>query len=346
MKIAVVSDAWKPQRNGVVRVIESVVSRLETRGHEIEMITPDRFNTIPCPTYPEIRLALLPKRKVSRLLDDFAPDAVHIATEGPLGQAAKAHCLKRGWPFTTAYHSKFPEYINERTGVPVSWLYAWMRRFHKQAHKVFCPSPSVYRELTALGFQNALAWTHGVDTAIFRPRGQGFLAQRITDRDLPRPFHAYVGRVTVDKNIPGFLDLDLPGTKFVVGDGPSRESLAKRYPDIPFIIVNSDDELAEAYSDADVFVFPSKTDTFGLVMLEALACGTPVAALPVTGPLDVIGDAPAGVLDQDLVAASAQAISIPADVARAHAEAFSWEVVADQFLDHLAPIKAETRIAA
>lgn len=335
MRIAVVSDAWHPQINGVIRVLESLIVELSRQGHGVDLITPADFRTMPCPTYPEIRLSLFPAAKVAAMLERSRPDAVHIATEGPLGWAAQQHCRCRGWRFTTAYHSKFPEYVAMRTGLPLSWLYAAARRFHARAERVLVPSPSVFRELTERGFDNAVAWNHGVDMAAFRPRGRGFL-------DLPRPIHMYVGRVAVEKNLPAFLELDLPGSKVVVGGGPARAGLMRRFADARFFIARGDDELSRYFSAADVFVFPSRTDTFGLVMLEALACGVPVAAFPVAGPLDVIGRSGAGVLDEDLSAAIARARLIPAELCRAHAAKFSWTAVAEQFLNELAPIRHDT----
>jgi glycosyltransferase involved in cell wall biosynthesis len=312
-----------------VRVLATLKRRIEALGHEVLVVSPDQFRTIPCPSYSEIRLALAPSRKVSALLDAFAPQAIHIATEGPLGLAARAHCLARARPFTTAYHTKFPQYLHARTRLPLAWLYAAVRRFHAPARHVLVPSPSVVRELSAVGFANLRSWNHGVDTELFRPRGKDAL-------DFPRPIFMYVGRVTIDKNLPAFLDLDLPGTKVVVGSGPSRNALVRRYPDARFLIAGGDEELAGLYSAADAFVFPSRTDTFGLVMLEALASGVPVAAFPVTGPLDVIGDSGAGVLDEDLRAAALAALSISPDLCRAHAARFSWDRVAKEFLSALA----------
>ena len=328
MRIALVTDAWTPQRNGVVRVLSTLSRTLEDMGHKVGVVEPSTFATIPCPSYPEIPLSLMPSARLGRMLDEFAPDAVHIATEGPLGWAGRAWCLKRKLPFTTAYHTKFPEYVRARTGVPLSWPYWVMRRFHGPSSAVLCPSPSVYRELKENGFSGATPWSHGVDTATFRPMGKDFL-------DLPRPIFMYVGRVAVEKNLPAFLSLDLPGTKVVIGDGPARAGLIKRFPDAHFRIVHGDRELARAFSAADVFVFPSLTDTFGLVMLEALASGVPVAAFPVPGPLDVIGDAPVGVLDHDLRAAAMRALSIPPMECRHHATRFSWNRVAAEFLGHL-----------
>ncbi len=329
MRIAVVTDAWYPQPNGVVRVLGTLKSRIEAAGHEVLVVSPDQFRTIPCPSYSEIRLALAPLAKVSALLDAFAPHAIHVATEGPLGISARSYCLARARPFTTAYHTKFPQYLHARTRLPLAWLYAAIRRFHAPARYVLVPSPSVARELTEVGFANLRPWSHGVDINLFRPRGKNAL-------DFPRPIFMYVGRVTMDKNLPAFLDLNLPGTKVVVGSGPSRDALMLRYPQARFLIANGDEELARYYSAADAFVFPSRTDTFGLVMLEALASGVPVAAFPVTGPLDVIGDSSAGVLAEDLRAAAMKALSIPPDLCRSHAARFSWDRVTEEFLAALA----------
>ena len=332
VRIAIATDAWAPQINGVVRVLESLAPRLRALGHELLVVEPGAFRTLPCPSYPEIRLAILPGRRVARLLDAFRPDALHIATEGPIGWAARRWALRRRMPFTTAYHSKFPEYVHARTGLPETWLYALMRRFHAPSAAVLAPSPSVRRELAARGFRNVRGWTHGVDLERFRPRGKQAFPE------LPRPLFAYVGRVTVDKNLPAFLDLELPGSKLVSGRGPSFEGLRRRYPEVRFAFARGDDELAEHYSAADVFVFPSRTDTFGLVMLEALACGVPVAAFPVTGPLDVIGASGAGALNEDLRCAALSALAIPAERARAHAASFSWDEAARQFVGCLAPM--------
>ncbi|RAU21410.1 alpha-mannosyltransferase [Paramagnetospirillum kuznetsovii] len=331
MRIAMVTDAWTPQRNGVVRVLSSLISGLDSMGHTVKVMEPSAFASIPCPSYPEIPLALFPKSKLAAMLDEFRPDAVHLATEGPLGWAGRAWCLRHKLPFTTAYHTKFPEYVQARTKVPLSWPYAVMRRFHGKAAATLCPSPSVFRELRQRGFGGAVEWSHGVDSETFRPQGKDFF-------DLPRPIFMYVGRVAVEKNLPAFLGLDLPGTKVVVGDGPARAGLMKCFPDVHFRIVDGDAQLSAAFSAADVFVFPSLTDTFGLVMLEALASGVPVAAFPVTGPLDVIGDAPVGILSHDLKAAALQALHLDPGECRRHAARFSWVRVASEFLGHLRPI--------
>jgi len=331
MRIAIVTDAWHPQRNGVVRVLATLAATLERFGHQVGVIEPGAFTTFPCPSYPEIPLALWPKRRLSRLLEEFAPEAVHIAAEGPLGWAARAWCVERGHPFTTAYHTKFPHYVRARTGVPLAWPYGIVRRFHAPSAAVMCPSPSVYRELGEWGFTNAVEWSHGVDTAIFHPQPKDFV-------DLPRPLFMYVGRVAVEKNLPAFLSLDLPGSKMVVGDGPARAGLMRRFPQVHWRIANGDTELSRYFAAADAFVFPSLTDTFGLVMLEALASGVPVAAFPVPGPADVLGDAPVGILDHDLAAAAKAALAIPPDACRAYAQRFSWDAVARQFLSFLRPL--------
>ena len=337
--IAIATDAWYPQPNGVVRVVGTVRDQLVARGHDVRVMSPDQFRTVPCPTYSEIRLAVLPARKVARWLDELQPDCVHIATEGPIGSAAKAYCVKHGWPFSSAFHTKFPEYLQARTGLPLDWLYKGARRFHAPSGAVMVPAPAVYRELEARGFANLKLWSHGVDTNVFRPMAKDYL-------DLPRPLFMFIGRVTVDKNLPAFLDLDLPGSKAVVGSGPARDQLIKKYPETPFFIAENDAELARYYNAADVFVFPSRTDTFGLVMLEALACGVPVAAFPVTGPLDVIGSDGPGVLDEDLASAAVRALDIAPEKCREWALGFSWDQVTDQFLEFLQPINRGEAVPA
>ncbi|MCU0888584.1 MAG: glycosyltransferase family 1 protein [Rubritepida sp.] len=332
MRILIVSDAWMPQVNGVVRTLATVRDELFAMGHTVEVVGPDRFLTMPAPSEPDVRLALLPGRRLRRIVDAFAPDAIHIATEGPLGLAARRLCLRRGWPFTTAFHTRFPEYLKARLGVPERMTWALMRRFHKPSAAVMTATASLRDELAARGFANVAAWTRGVDLGLFRPRARGAL-------NLPRPLFLYVGRVAVEKNIEAFLALDLPGSKVVVGDGPVRAALESRFAEAHFLGAKFGEDLAAAYAEADVFVFPSLTDTFGLVIVEALACGTPVAAFPVTGPKDVIGAAPVGALDADLRAAALAALGLDREACRRFAEGFSWRRSAEILLERLAPIE-------
>jgi len=328
LRILIVTDAWEPQVNGVVRTLKTTIGHLRDLGQEVEVVEPGAFRTIPCPTYPEIRLSLWPRSLLLQRITRFMPDVVHVATEGPLGQAARAIARRLDIPLTTAYHTRFPEYVQARFRIPLSWTYAYLRRFHNASRAVLVPTTVVKRDLQARGFRHLRLWSRGVDHRVFYPRD----GQRL---DGAPPIFLYVGRVAVEKNIDAFLQLDLPGTKWVVGEGPELPRIRKQYPGVRFLGVLTQDELAKVYSGADVFVFPSKTDTFGLVLIEALACGCPVAAYPVTGPLDVIGDSPAGVLDHDLKAACLRALQIPRSVALAHARKFTWEAASRQFLDHL-----------
>lgn len=334
MRILIVTDAWEPQVNGVVRTLKSTRRELEKMGHEIELLTPLEFRTLPCPTYPDIRLSLFPGSKVRRRIREFAPQAIHIATEGPLGIAARAHALRQGLPYTTAYHTRFPEYVYARTRLPLSVTYRFLRWFHGKAKAVMVPTQVVKRDLEHWGFAPAqvVLWSRGVDLDIFKP---GPAMQH----DLAEPIFLCVGRVAVEKNIDAFLKLELPGTKWVAGDGPALPRLKAEYPDVHFTGVLGQSELATLYNAASVFVFPSRTDTFGLVLLEAMACGCPVAAFPVTGPVDVIGNSPAGVLDEDLRAAAMRALHIDRAIPRRHAERFSWEASTRQFLGHLHPVE-------
>lgn len=301
------------------------------------MITPDRFRSIPCPTYPEIRLALAAGRRVARLIEAAQPCAIHLATEGPLGWAARGYCLRRGLPYTTAYHTRFPEYIKARFGVPLSLSYAVMRRFHGAAARVMVATHGIEDELARRGFTHMGRWSRGVDTELFRPRPEA-RSEGGPFAGLPRPVHLFVGRVAVEKNVEAFLALDLPGSKVVVGDGPQLEELRRRFPRALFAGARTGEDLARSYAAADLFVFPSRTDTFGLVLLEALASGLPVAAYPVPGPLDVVGASGAGVLSEDLAAACRQAAAIDPGLCRAHALTFSWQASARQFLGNLEPV--------
>jgi len=330
MKIAIISDAWLPQINGVVRTLMRTIEELQTLSHHIRVVSPDLFHNLPCPTYAEIRLAVLPARRLAALLDSFQPCAIHIATEGPLGFAARHYCLARGLPFTTAFHTRFPEYVRARVGLPLGAGYSVLRRFHAPASGVMVATGSLERDLGARGFRNLKRWTRGVDTSMFHPRDKSFL-------DLPRPIHLYVGRVAVEKNVEAFLKLDLPGSKLVVGSGPQLADLTRRYPKTHFGGPHQGEDLASYYAAADVFVFPSRTDTFGLVLLEALASGLPVAAYPVPGPLDVINGASVGFLDEDLAAAAHRALAIAPALCRDYALQFSWRQSAEQFLANLKP---------
>ena len=338
-RIALVTDAWRPQVNGVVRTLETTVRNLELRGHEVMPVTPGDFKTVPCPTYPEIRLALWPKSRVTELLDDFRPNAIHIATEGPLGHAARRYCLTHGRSFTTSFHTQFPEYIRLRAPVPLAWSYAYVRRFHGAAVRTLVPTASQRDRLVERGFQNLRIWARGVDTSNFHP-GEPFAY------DLPRPINLYMGRVAVEKNIEAFLDLQLPGSKVVIGDGPDFEKLRSTYTDAHFLGARFGRELARHLAGADVFIFPSLTDTFGLVLLEAMACGLPVAAFPVQGPIDVIDNGVSGILDHDLGQAIAGALKLSREDCIAHASRFTWESTTETFESCLAFEHPEAAAAA
>jgi glycosyltransferase involved in cell wall biosynthesis len=331
MRILLVSDAWLPQVNGVVRTIESTRDELRRRGHDVEIVGPDRFSSFPCPTYPEIRLAVGQRRKLAQLIEAFDPDAIHISTEGPLGWAARGYCMRRKLSFTTSFHTQFPEYVYLRSGVPVRWTYALLRRFHAPSKAMMVATETLQRSLEHRGFRRLVRWSRGVDTDRFRPaeaRGEA-----------AAPIHLSVGRVAVEKNLEAFLSLPVGGPKVVVGNGPSLASFQARYPEVRFTGSKEGAELVDQYAAADVFVFPSRTDTFGLVMLEALACGVPVAAYPVQGPVDVINGHPVGCLDHDLGRAVERALRIPRDQCREFALGYSWQACTDQFLTHLHPFK-------
>jgi glycosyltransferase involved in cell wall biosynthesis len=325
--LALVSDAWAPQVNGVVRTLQTTAQILGERGWQVTAITPDRFRSIPCPTYPEIRLAFMAPGAVGRMIDDSGADAVHIATEGPLGLAARAHCLRRGRPFTTSFHTRFPDYLQARFRLPTGLSWAYLRWFHGPARAILVATPRLADELAAHGLGQTYIWSRGVDLARFRP---GLPAPEAY-AGLSRPILLSVGRVAVEKNIEAFLAVPSPGTKVVVGDGPALAELEARFPEALFLGALSGEALARAYAGADVFVFPSRTDTFGLVLVEAMACGLPVAAYPVAGPLDVVGGSDAGALHADLSQAISAALRIPRAAALARAAGFSWEAAASQF---------------
>jgi glycosyltransferase involved in cell wall biosynthesis len=332
MKILIVTDAWHPQVNGVVRTLGHVAREAQAIGAEVEFLRPDQFRTVPMPSYPEIRLALTGTGNIERRLDRTRPDAIHVATEGPLGHAMRRVCLRRGLPFSTSFHTRFPDYLADRLPVPERWTsavaWAWLRRFHAPVAALLAATPSLASELTTRGFGNVKLWPRGVDARLFHPRANFNL-------NLPRPIFLTVGRLAVEKNLEAFLTLDLPGTKLVVGDGPARNALARRYPDAVFIGSRQGEALAEAYAAADVFVFPSRTDTFGLVLLEALASGVPVAAFPAAAPRDVIGEAPVGVLDDDLRRACLGALECSREDCRDFALRMTWAASARIFIDHV-----------
>ena len=329
MNIVIVSDAWFPQINGVVRTISRTVEELLRLGHEVQVIGPDRFRTIPCPTYPEIRLSLFPGRKLNQLLTQARPDAVHISTEGPLGIAARAWCLDHDFPFTTSFHTQFPEYVWLRTRIPLALSYRVMRWFHGKAATVMVATPTLHERLSKWGFKNLGMWSRGVNTEVFRPRDKSFLKVN------RRPLFMYMGRVAVEKNIEAFLKLDLPGSKCVVGGGPDLEMLRRKYPDVLFSGFKEGEELAQHVACADVFVFPSRTDTFGLVLIEALACGVPVAAFPVQGPVDIIENGVTGYLDEDLGKAAIAALNIDPQRCREEALKYTWDACTRQFVNHI-----------
>ena len=332
-RIAIVSDAWLPQMNGVVRTLGATCAALREWGHDVTVISPDQFFSLPCPTYPEIRLALCVPGAVGRLLEGVGPDAVHIATEGLLGLAARRYCMANGVPFTTAYHTQFPEYLARRTHLPSSLFWRYIRWFHAPAERIMVATNSIREELRLHGLTKLHHWTRGVDLACFTPDA----ISPIEYAGLPRPIQLYVGRVAVEKNLEAFLECPYPGSKVVVGDGPARAKLEREFPGAHFIGARSGRDLAGCYAGADVFVFPSRTDTFGLVMIEALACGTPVAAYPVAGPIDIVGER-VGALSEDLERAIAAALySNRADCADFGAR-FSWDAATRQFAAGLVPL--------
>ncbi len=334
-RILIVSDAWEPQVNGVVRTLRTIADEMRAMGKTVEIIGPDQFRSMPMPSYPEIRLAIFPRRRLEKLIDEFAPDALHIATEGPLGMSARAYARRRKIAFTTAFHTRFAEYLQARIRMPLALTYAWLRWFHGAGAGVMVATQSLRDELIARGFKDVRAWSRGVDLQAFQPEPK-------ENWNLPHPIFVYVGRVAVEKNLRAFLDLDLPGSKLVVGDGPQRKTLEREYLNVRFAGARFGTELAAAYAGADVFVFPSKTDTFGLVVLEALACGLPVAAYPVTGPMDILGKStiPVGALNEDLQKAALEALTIDRAACRPHAETYSWSACAQRFMDNLVPTRA------
>jgi glycosyltransferase involved in cell wall biosynthesis len=331
MKILIATDAWHPQVNGVVRTLVMMAEAAKGLGAEIEFLTPQSFRTFAMPSYRDLRLALPGPSAIAGLIEQAAPDSIHIATEGPIGFMVRRYCRKRRLPFTTGFHTRFAEYVSARSPIPEEWVWALLRAFHRPSQAVMAATPELVGELRSRGFRNVVLWSRGVDTRLFHPRD--------IDICLPAPVFLCVGRVAVEKNLEAFLDLDLPGTKLIVGDGPARAGLQRRFPQAIFLGARHGEELAEIYAACDVFVFPSKTDTFGLVLLEALASGLPIAAFPVKGPRDVIGSAPVGVLSDDLRSACMQALTIPREACVEFAAAHTWEASARVFIEHARSVR-------
>ena len=328
MRLLLATDAWYPQVNGVVRSIERMVDEAPAQGVEIALITPQDFRSVPLPSYPEIRLALCRPARLAGMIAELAPTHIHIATEGPIGHVVRRLCLRYDLPFTTCYHTRLPEYIRTRMPIPIDWTYRLMRRFHNAGRGVMVTTDQLAVDLAKRGVKGIMRWSYGVDTRLFTP-------ERREDLGLEGPIFLYVGRLAVEKSVGDFLSLDLPGTKVVVGDGPARRQLEAAFPDAIFLGLRTGMDLARIFASADVFVFPSRTDTFGIVLLEAMASGVPVAAYPTTGPIDVVGSSGAGVLDEDLGRAARQALGIPRDRCRARAMTFSWASSARQFIAHV-----------
>lgn len=340
-RILVATDAWHPQVNGVVRTLTATAEAARGLGVEVSFLTPQSFRTVEMPGYPGLRLALPYPGKIARLIEAARPDSIHIATEGPIGLLVRRYCRKHRLSFTTSFHTRFPEYVSARSPIPESWVWRALRAFHRPSRAVMAATPALAAELRQRGFRNVVLWSRGVDTALFHPR--------TADLCLPMPVFLSVGRVAVEKNLEAFLDLDLPGTKLVVGDGPALAALERKYPDAVFLGARHGEELAEIYAAADIFVFPSRTDTFGLVLLEALASGLPVAAFPVTGPRDVIGSAPVGVLNEDLRAACLEALQVSRQDCVEFATAHTWAASARVFVEHatsIRPVPADGEVAA
>jgi glycosyltransferase involved in cell wall biosynthesis len=340
--LVIITDAWHPQVNGVVRTLTQVMEGMQKRGHRVTMITPQDYRTLPCPTYPEIRLALTTRRRLARRLADLQPAYVHIATEGPLGILARRVCLKNNWPFTTSFHTRFPEYLRERLPVPLSLTYRFLRRFHGNAQTCLVPTPSIKEELAKRGIINTTVWTRGVDRTLFYPRTK-------SASSYVKPVFICVGRVAPEKNLDAFLSLDLPGTKLIVGDGPDLQRLQRQFPQVTFAGKKVGVELAELYAQADVFVFPSKTDTFGLVLLEAIASGLPVAGYPAPGSRDVVGATGAGIVSWDLRQAALGALAMPRIDPDTCLSDFTWDRCVEIFesiIVKLPPFETGTEPAA
>lgn len=333
-KILIASDAWHPQVSGVVRTLDTTIHLLTDMGHTVRLIEPGMFANYPCPFYPEIRIAWPTTKRLYRILSDFAPDSIHIPTEATIGLWVRSYCLERGLAFTTSYHTKIPEYLSRMIWFPESASYSYLRWFHSKASTVMVATPSIEQELKAKRFRNRFArWSRGVNLDLFYPRPRTYPAEH-------RPVQTYVGRVSTEKGLEDFLNLKTPGKKYVVGDGPARAMLQAQFPDAVFLGKLSGEPLAEAFANSDVFVFPSKTDTFGLVILEALACGVPVAAYPAPGPIDILTDDRVGAMDDDLGKAVELALQRgQSEACVALARQYTWERCTEQFLSNLVPVR-------
>ncbi len=331
MRIVLISDAWHPQVNGVVTTVKNTVISLKQLGHEVELITPDRFKTYPWPGYPDVGMAFLCGPKLRPIIEAFKPDAIHLVTEGSIGFAARRYCLELGYRYTSSYLSRFPEYFKLRTGFPMSVSAAYLRWFHGESSRVMVATASLEEEMQKKGYQHLARWSRGVDTEVFHPQTKAYIQDQ-------RPIFMFTGRVAIEKNIEAFLKLELPGTKYVIGDGSHRELLVEKYPTVRFTGYQHGENLARYLAAADVFVFPSLTDTFGVVLLEALACGVPVAAYPVQAPKDVIRDSKVGVLSEDLQQAALTALSLSPQACQSYAQEYTWQKCTQQFVDNLVPV--------
>ena len=333
MKIVIITDAWKPQVNGVVNSLSKIAEGLTQKGHNVEIIGPNQFKTIACPTYPSIRLALFSKKKLKKLLFKIKPESIHIATEGPLGLAGRKICIQNKWRFTTSYHTRFPEYIKARIPIPLWLTYKFLKNFHSAAHKTLVPTISIKKMLESRGFKNIDIWSRGVDQNIFKP------AKKKEESSYTKPVMVYVGRVSVEKNIEDFLKININGSKIIIGDGPDLRKLKHKYKNVIFLGEKFGKELANIVASSDVFVFPSLTDTFGIVLIEALACGIPVAAYPVSGPIDIIENGVNGSLNRDLETAIKDALKISKEECIKKAKQYTWQSSTNQFESSLTPIK-------
>lgn len=339
MRIALITDTWQPAVNGVVNSLLATRRCLQDEGHIVEMLTGQGLHCVACPGFPDVPLATQAYAQVAAQLEAFAPDVIHIATEGPVGLAARRFCMQNQLQFSTAYHTRFPEYLWQRAKIPTLLTYRWLRWFHAPAKAVLVPTERMRLQLASKGFQNLALWGRGVDTELFDIDEIGHRACCKNDT-----LFVYVGRVAQEKNLRAFLSLDLPGKKWVIGDGPQRAQLEQHFPQVRFLGEKKHSELPAYMNCADVFVFPSKTDTFGLVMVEAMACGVPVAAFPVAGPLDVISQGVTGYMDEDLRQACLLAMKLPRQQVREHALQFSWQAATRQFLQYAHPTKPQPSV--